>query len=115
MTLLFVYNANSGALNTLFDVGHKLFSPKTYQCSLCALTYDTFKENNIWKTFRKENPVPMEFLHKDEFKAKFPNENITYPVILKFENEQLSNVMDHKTLNGITSVEELIKQLQATL
>ncbi len=29
VTLLFVYNADSGFFNTLADTGHKLFSPTT--------------------------------------------------------------------------------------
>ncbi len=37
--LVFVYNANSGLLNALLDMGHKVVSPRTYPCSLCALTY----------------------------------------------------------------------------
>ena len=115
MTLLFVYNANSGTLNALFDAGHKLFSPKTYQCNLCALTFDTFTENTIWKSFRNENSVAMEFYHKDEFEAKFPNDTISYPAILKLEKDQLTTIFDDKALSEISSVDELISQLKTTL
>ena len=65
MKLLFVYNANSGTLNSLFDLGHKLFSPKTYKCNLCALTFNTFTENTLWKTLREQSAIKMEFYHID--------------------------------------------------
>ncbi len=115
MKLIFVYNANSGKLNALFDAGHKLFSPSTYPCSLCALTYDTFSENSIWKTFREHSNFDMEFYHKDEFKSAFPNVNIAYPSILKLENNMLTTVLNNETLDEISGVENLIERLKISL
>jgi len=115
MKLVFIYNANSGKINALLDAGHKLFSPSTYQCSLCALTYDTFTENNIWKTFRKESDLEMEFYHKDEFEAKFPEVNIMYPSVLKLKNNQLTTVITPEVLNTISDVNTLITQLKLLL
>ncbi len=115
MKLLFIYNANSGKLNALFDAGHKLFSPSTYQCSLCVLTYDTFTENSIWKTFRKESNLTMEFYHKDEFETKFPSVNMIYPAILKLEGNQLTTVLNKDVLNTVSTVEELIKKMKMSI
>ena len=115
MTLLFVYNANSGKINALLDAGHKLFSPSTYQCSLCALTYDTFSENKIWKGFRQQSKVDMKFYHKDEFEAHFPNMSMVYPMVLKLDNGALSTVLNDKTLEEIPDVESLINKLQTIL
>jgi len=115
MKLLFIYNANSGKLNALFDAGHKLFSPSTYQCSLCALTYDTFTENSIWKIFRKESKLTMEFYHKDEFETKFPSVNMIYPAILKLEGNQLTTVLNKDVLNTVSTVEELIKKMKISI
>lgn len=115
MKLLFIYNANSGIINAIFDAGHKLFSPSTYQCSLCMLTYDVFTENTIWKTFRIESNLTMEFYHKDEFETKFPNVNMIYPVILKLEGHQLTTVVNNEVLNDISNVEELIERLKTSL
>ena len=115
MKLLFVYNANSGKLNALFDVGHKLFSPTTYPCSLCDLTYDTFSENSIWKTFRKECSLEMEFYHKDEFETKFPSVKMIYPTILKLNGNQLTTVLTDEVINEISDVEVLIKRLNQSL
>ncbi|WP_299110608.1 GTPase [uncultured Winogradskyella sp.] len=112
MKLLFIYNANSGKLNALLDVGHKLFSPSTYTCNLCALTYDTFSENMIWKTFREENHFDMEFYHKDVFENTFPNVKMMYPIVLKLEEHQLTTILSPDVLNEITTVEELIELLK---
>lgn len=115
MTLLFIYNSNSGSLNALLDAGHKLFSPSTYKCRLCALTHDVFSENETWKTFRTETHYPMEFYHKDEFEVKFPGVNMMYPTILKLENQQLTTVINPDILNEIIEVDGLIKKLKANI
>jgi hypothetical protein len=115
MTLLFIYNANSGKLNALFDAGHKLFSPSTYPCRLCHLTYDTFTENTIWQTFRRESHLNINFYHKDEFEAKFPNVKIMYPTVLKLVNNQLTTVLTDGVLNEISDAEALIEKLNSRL
>jgi hypothetical protein len=115
MTLLFIYNANSGKLNALFDAGHKIFNPSTYPCSLCALTFDTFTENKTWKDFRKESNLNMEFYHKDEFMSKFPNVKIAYPSVLKLENNQVTTLFNNEVLNEILNIDELILSLKKNL
>lgn len=115
MKLIFVYNAKSGKRNALLDAGHKLFSPSTYPCSLCALTYDTFTENTIWKTFRENSNLDTEFLHKDEFESKFPSVKVLYPTVLKLEDHQLTTVLTPEIINSIKSVEDLIKRLKTNL
>lgn len=115
MKLIFVYNANSGKRNALIDAGHKLFSPSTYPCSLCALTYDTFTENTIWKNFRENSNHEMEFYHKDEFESKFPSVKLLYPTVLKLEDHQLTTVLTPEILDDTLSVEDLIKRLGTSL
>ncbi|OZV67252.1 GTPase [Winogradskyella aurantia] len=115
MKLIFIYNADSGVLNSVFDTAHKLLSPQTYACSLCALTYGPFGEKNIWKNFRKHQKTEMIFYHKDEFEAQFPNGNINYPAILKLNNNLLSTVLDYKAISKMSTVEELIKELKSIL
>jgi len=115
MKLLFIYNANSGKLNALFEAGHKLISPSTYKCSLCALTHNAFTENSIWKTFRVQSNIDMEFYHKDEFEAKFPNINMIYPTILKLEDHQLSTVLSSEALKELPTIEALIERLKLQL
>ena len=112
MKLLFVYNANSGALNALFDAGHKLFNPKTYPCSLCALTFDTFSENKTWKVFREASNVEMEFYHIDEFENTFTEASYKYPIVLKESNNDLTPIFTKEALNTFKTVQELINALE---
>ena len=39
MKLIFVYNADSGLVNTLMNIGYKAISPQTYESKLCDLTF----------------------------------------------------------------------------
>lgn len=69
-TLLFVYNADSGLFNTVTDIAHKIFSPQTYQCDLCALTHGYFSMRDEWRNFVTGLGVPCEFLHRDQAAAQ---------------------------------------------
>jgi hypothetical protein len=112
-SLLFVYNAHSGSLNALLDMAHKLFSPSSYQCPLCTLTFDTFNENKQWKQFREQSKVNMEFYHIDEFEKVFPNEMFEYPVVLKQNENGLEVFLTKTELNALKSLDDLIKHLKS--
>ena len=70
--LLFVYNADTGLLPGLKDLFHKVLSPATYPCSLCGITYGATAMLPEWKAFIKSLPVPVDFLHRDEFVRAHP-------------------------------------------
>ncbi len=99
MKLVFVYNADSGFINTLIDIGHKAISPQTYECNLCGLTFGLVGEHKQWKKFREESNTEMEFLHRDEFEQKY-SRKFEYPVILKEDND-LSVMISQAELNEI--------------
>ncbi|MBK8635543.1 MAG: hypothetical protein IPN72_19065 [Saprospiraceae bacterium] len=108
-TLIFVYNANSGKVNLYLDILHKIVSPSTYPCSLCATTYGTFKIREEWKNFKSEYTVPMRFLHKDEWENEF-NRKDELPAIFLQDGEQLSLFLKPEQLNKFT-----LEELQAYL
>jgi hypothetical protein len=70
--LIFVYNADGGLLPGLKDAFHKILSPSTYPCSLCAVTYGATSMRPEWREFIKSLPVPVDFLHRDEFVRDHP-------------------------------------------
>ena len=70
--LLFVYNADAGVLNGLKDLVHKIVSPRTYACDLCAITYDFAGMRTQWKEAVAALPLPASFLHRDEFRKVHP-------------------------------------------
>ena len=111
MKLIFVYNADSGLINTLIDVGHKALSPQTYECNLCDLTFGLFKEHKQWKQFRESSNTEMEFLHRDEFEQKYARK-FEYPVILKKEDNDLRVAIAQAELNHIQTLDELISQVK---
>ena len=110
MKLVFVYNADSGLINTLIDIGHKAISPQTYECNLCDLTFGLFKEHKKWKQFREASNTEMEFLHRDEFEQKYARK-FEYPVILKEDND-LSVMISQAELNEIKTLDELSSQVE---
>ena len=115
MKIIFVYNANSGLMNTVLDIGHKIISPDTYECNLCAITYGVLKENQEWKTFRESSKDELEFLHKDEFEEKYQQVR-DYPIVLvSNKNNELSEVLDKDELNKMQTAKDLIQKLQETI
>ena len=110
--LIFVYNADSGLMNTLMDIGHKAISPQTYECNLCGLTFGLLSEHKQWKQFRSASNTEMEFLHRDEFEQKY-NRQFEYPVILK-DDSSLSVAISHTELNQINTLDELIERVKKT-
>jgi hypothetical protein len=109
-SLIFVYNTDSGPASGLFDIGHKILSPSTYQCSLCTLTHDTFAEKKAWKEFRKSIGMPMEFLHRDEFEKKY-HLRFDYPVILRNAGA-IDVLMTKEQIDTIEEIDTLISAIK---
>lgn len=116
--LVFVYNANSGIGNSILDSAHKIFSPATYNCKLCDITFGVFKENAVWKNFRETTAVELEFLHKDEFKERFPKSKALHgslPVVFTELDGSLEVVISAEELNAISTAEALIGLIKEKL
>ena len=113
MKLIFVYNADSGAISGLFDIGHKIISPGTYSCGLCSLTFDTFTEKQTWRAFRESSPVEMEFLHRDEFEKKY-SLKFDYPVILRQDTE-IEILLSKKEIDSLPHLDDLIAKIKERL
>ncbi|MEO9891579.1 GTPase [Aurantibacter sp.] len=110
--LIFVYNAETGFRNQLIDGAHKVLSPSTYNCQLCAITFGAFTENSTWKKFREDSNISMEFLHKDEYRKKFASKfghNFTFPIVLGQTDNELEIVVKTEEMNAFGDVESLIK------
>ncbi len=112
MELVFVYNANGGKWNGWLDSMHKIFSPRTYPCSLCAITYGTFVIEPEWENFLKTLPSAPVFLHKDEFETLYPGNKTKLPVVFKRENNVLNIVIQATELNEI-NLQQLISKIDS--
>lgn len=113
--LVFIYNADSGLRNVILDSAHKILSPDTYACSLCDITFGAFTENSVWKKFRKETNLDMEFLHKDEFSKAYASKfghKFTFPIVLAESNSGLEVFIKTEELNDLENSEALITLVQ---
>ncbi|WP_339136930.1 MAG: hypothetical protein WGN25_03245 [Candidatus Electrothrix sp. GW3-4] len=114
MKIVFVYNADSGKINTLLDIGHKILRPDSYSCNLCSLTHGAFSEKEEWRKYREASQHELEFLHKDEFVEKYrEDKEYTYPVILKMSEggKSLEVLLATEEINALAGLEELVSRL----
>ncbi len=118
MKLVFVYNADSGKINAVFDSIHKIASPETYDCNLCAITFGNFSEIKTWKNFRETSEAEMIFYHKDEFLKSYRSKwlpKYDFPVILSIENNELNLFISSEELNKLENTESLIEEIKKRL
>ena len=105
--LVFVYNADSGLFNTLADVAHKIFSPRTYPCNLCALTNSAVGMRKGWKRFLDGLDRPLEFLHADELKARHGVAGVPLPAIFKKGGEGIEVLVGADAINACRTMDDL--------
>ena len=113
--MVFVYNADSGFFNALTDTAHKIFSPQTYECNLCALTYGNFYMNGEWKTFLESLKVNREFLHRDELLKQYQLKDVELPAIFFKNNGNLELAIAANKINDCQNLDELKRLIQTTL
>lgn len=107
MKLIFVYNADGKLFSKITDFAHKIISPSTYNCSLCTLTFGNFGMKEEWANFIKTIPAEIEFLHKDEFTAKYEGDFTEFPLILKQDKGDLSVFLSATEINACPSLTDL--------
>jgi len=105
--LLFVYNADTGLFNTLADIGHKIFSPSTYQCDLCMLTHGYFSERGEWRSFIENLGIEANFLHRDEFHRQFPAIDVPLPAVFLQQDGETRVCINARSLHDCKSVGDL--------
>jgi hypothetical protein len=107
-SLLFVYNADTGLFSVVTDYAHKILSPKTYPCNLCALTYGNMGMNKKWKEFIAALKVPIEFLHRDEFVKFHAVSDTQLPAAFVKKGDAITMLITPGEINECTSVDALI-------
>lgn len=103
--LLFVYNADSGVLNSIKDGIIKITDPEGYECRLCALTYGVATMKGEWRRFIKSLPVDSVFLHRDEFKEKYGETEL--PATFLDEDGELTLIISSDEYNELTTLRGL--------
>lgn len=105
--LIFVYNADSGLFNLLTDIAHKLISPQTYGCDLCALTHAPFAMRKRWRQFLEGLDMELEFLHRDEVSSRIPGLAVSPPAIVRQSAAGLAVCVDAADIGRCDSLKEL--------
>lgn len=114
-SLVFVYNADSGLVNTLLDIGHKIVSPQTYACNLCAITHSTFSMRDEWKNFVAGLGAPVEFLHRDELAQRHGLRDVKLPAIFLKADDGLEEWITSGEINRCRSLDELKRLVEQKL
>jgi hypothetical protein len=108
-SIIFVYNADSGIINTVKDYWHKIIKPSTYECNLCALTFNNLGMKNEWRTFVDDLGIPVEFIHRDEWMKMYPKENVEFPVAFLKRGDKLKLFINHEEINKCKTLDELME------
>ena len=108
--LIFVYNADSGLFNTVTDIAHKILSPDTYACDLCALTHGHFQVRQEWVAFLRDLPVDTEFLHRDEYVKRFGRTEMEFPAVFIDTGTDQEVFLQREDISGCDALDGL-KQL----
>jgi hypothetical protein len=115
-TLIFIYNAKGGLLNAAGDSVHKLASPATYPCSLCALTYGAVSKRPAWSRFLASVGMPTLFLYRDEFRADLDTRDLPLPAILLGNGGPVPEVLvSAAELDALPDLASLIALIEARL
>ena len=106
-TIVFVYNADSGYFNRLVDAAHKIVSPSTYACHLCALTHGAFAARSEWLGYLRSLPYPQEFLQSDQFRSRFGRLEYALPAVLIRNENTIRLLISAESINKCSSLTEL--------
>ena len=105
--IYFVYNANDDLFSIIGDFFHKSFSPKTYSCNLCKLSYGPISKKHIWKDFLNNLEFDYSFVYKNHDNL-FLSHIQSYPIILYTKDDDINVLLSKEEINLCKDVEELI-------
>jgi hypothetical protein len=108
--LVFIFNADSGAINSIKDFFHKMVKPSTYDCNLCAVTFGNFGMKKEWAKYISEidEEVNVEFYHRDEFEEMYPEiTDAKYPSAYLESSDSLEVFISQEEMDSVESVKEL--------
>jgi hypothetical protein len=107
--VIFVYNAQSGLFSALSDYVHKIISPDTYDCQLCAVTYGNLGMRSTWAGYVKALPAKVIFTYKDKLIAEPPvMRNAELPAAFVIRDNETKPAITAKEFNACQSEEALI-------
>jgi len=113
--LVFVYNADSGLFNLLSDAVHRVASPSTYPCQLCAVTHAFTGMRSEWKDFIDSFSLPVEFLHRDELAEQYGIHDISLPAVFTAMDDEIKLWIRADEINACRSLKDLMSLVSSRL
>ena len=114
-SLLFVYGGDSGVTSGLIHYVHKIVSPATYTCSLCALTYGPLGRRTAWTRALSNLSIDSNFLHRDEMIQHHGPDQPPLPAVFIVEEGRTALLIAKQELDACPDLDALIALLQARL
>tara|TARA_A200000113_G_scaffold116615_1_gene104635 strand:- start:171 stop:1004 length:834 start_codon:yes stop_codon:yes gene_type:complete len=112
--LIFIYNAKSGIVNEFLDFAHKIISPSTYNCNLCAISYGNFTMKKKWSDYISSLPVRSTFTYKDKV-SEYGYDNIKLPSIIFQDKSKSKVIVSSEEINKLKKIDQLINILSDRL
>jgi methionine-R-sulfoxide reductase len=112
--LIFIYNAKSGLVNEFLDFAHKIVSPSTYNCNLCAISYGNFTMKKKWSDYISSLPVRSTFTYKDKV-SEYGYNNIELPSIILRNGSRSKVIISSEEINKLKKIDQLINILSDRL
>lgn len=112
--LVIVYNANAGIAAGVMDSVHKILSPSTYPCQLCAVTYGLVAMKREWRAFIDGLGMEVIFHHRPDFRAAFPQAaDWPLPLVAVEEGGALRELVSAAEFADIADLPSLIRMVQS--
>jgi hypothetical protein len=113
--LVLVYAVDGGIVAGLFDYAHKLLSPSTYPCHLCALTYGPAGQRTAWARALAELGVPADFLHRDELVRQHGADHPPLPAVFVVRAGARELLLSKADIDACRDLDALIALLRGRL
>lgn len=95
--LIFVFDADSGALSAFFDSARKAL--RLGGCALCSITHGLTGERAEWTDCKEELGVKVEYVHRDEIWPELEGEiEGRLPCVVAEAGGELQELMDRGVL-----------------
>ncbi len=114
--LVLVYNAEAGIAAGILDSVHKVVSPGTYPCSLCAVTYGLVGMRREWRDWLASLAIPAVFHHRRDFRAAWPAApDWPLPLVALARGDRLQLLLGEAALAALPDIAALKAALAAAL
>lgn len=93
--------------NSVFGYFHKVFSPSTYPCQLCEITYHNFGKRKEWNAFLEKTEHNFKFAYINEFEKQY-SERPAYPIVYEIKDGKLKTLLRKEQIEKFDTLKDFI-------